>query len=90
MSEKFPVKLCREVHDPENPLVFLDVRIGDERGKYNTVLMIHSLVIDYYSPSWTDFDRAACRCGSENGGKFPGSLHRRKRQLGLNRNTAAL
>lgn len=31
MSEKFPVKLCREVHDPSNPLVFLDVRIGDER-----------------------------------------------------------
>lgn len=31
MSEKSNVKLNRETHDPRNPLVFLEVQIGEER-----------------------------------------------------------
>ncbi|XP_065073058.1 peptidyl-prolyl cis-trans isomerase D [Ochlerotatus camptorhynchus] len=31
MSEKFAIKLMREIHNPKNPLVFLEVQIGEER-----------------------------------------------------------
>lgn len=70
MSEKFPVKLCREIHDPSNPLVFLDVRIGDERGKQwwmigNDLAGLNLRLLGVCSG--TNCDRIASGCGAENG-----------------------
>ncbi|XP_062554742.1 peptidyl-prolyl cis-trans isomerase D [Armigeres subalbatus] len=31
MSEKFSIKLCRQVYNRKNPLVFLDIKIGNEK-----------------------------------------------------------
>lgn len=93
MSETGPViNLNREITNPNNPLVYFDVKIGDEKGLGSNYVVSFpgcNLRMGFFS-SWSLVDRAAGRCGTEDGGELPGALHRRAGRVAADRRQAAL
>uniref|UniRef100_A0A8D7ZZR4 (northern house mosquito) hypothetical protein n=1 Tax=Culex pipiens TaxID=7175 RepID=A0A8D7ZZR4_CULPI len=93
MSETGPaINLNREIANPNNPLVFFDVKIGDEKGvgsNYVVTLRVCNIRLRFFS-SWSLADRAACRCGTEDGGELSGAVHRRAGRVAADRRQAAL